>query len=571
MNTMTLDELYEEFESLADWEEQCSFLIDLGAELPPFPAADRNENNIVHGCQSRVWLTTHVEPASAGGAVSIHADSDTKFVKGLVAILIAAYAGRTPNQLLEFDIRNVFDRLGLHRHLMPNRKNGLNAMVERIRCFAKLHSDSTASLVALPTPKTRPRRNYPSEPLNGAVVRQDFPVLNQTLPGGFRPAYLDNGASAQKPRQVIEKEREVEEQYFANAYRGRYSFGARVDDELEASRAKIADFLHAVSPSCVAFTPGTTIGLNQVAFGWGRTHVEAGDEILITMMEHHANFVPWQQLAKERKASLKFIPMTSDGRLDLNRLDEVLTFRTKMVAVCGMSNVLGTVNPVHQIAARARAVGACVVVDGAQSVPHLQTDMQTSDIDFLVFSGHKLYGPTGVGVICGKPEMLAAMEPIFFGGHMIERVYADESTWAQPPARFEAGTLPIVQAIALGAAIDWVESHGLERIHNHEQTLLKNATERLQQIPGLKIFGPPVEHKGAIISFRIDDLHPEDLATVLDQKGIFTRHGHHCTMPLHDQLGVSATTRASFGAYNTVEDIDRLIEAIETARIKFGH
>ncbi len=397
------------------------------------------------------------------------------------------------------------------------------------------------------------------------AVRAEFPVLMQSLEKGLRPVYLDSGASAQKPRAVIAKEREVEEQYFANAYRGRYSFGARIDDELEGARTKIAEFLNAASSSQIVFTPGATAGLNMVAFGWGRRFVQAGDEILTTLMEHHANLVPWQQLARERQAILRFIPLTSDGRLDSERLGEVLNERTKIVAVCGMSNVLGTVNPIAELVRRAHQFGACVVVDGAQSVPHLTTDVQQTPMDFLCFSGHKLYGPTGVGVIYGRSERLEEMDPILFGGHMIERVWPDHSTWAAPPARFEAGTLPIVQAIALGAAIDWIRQHGLDRIHRHEQSLLRDLTTRMQSLPGMTIYGPDTPHKGAIVSFRIAGLHPEDLAAMLDRRAVFTRHGHHCTMPLHDLLGVSATTRVSLGAYNTTEDLDALLEAVQFA------
>ncbi len=403
---------------------------------------------------------------------------------------------------------------------------------------------------------------------DAAAVRSQFPVLNQQLRKGLTPVYLDSGASAQKPQIVIDKEREVEEQYFANAYRGRHQFGARIDDELEASRQKIADFINAESRQQVCFCAGTTLGINLVASGWGRRHVTAGDEILINEMEHHANFVPWQQLALQTGAALRFIPLTDDGRLDMSRLDDALTSKTKILAVTGMSNVLGTVNPIRELARRAHDVGAVIVVDGAQSTPHLPTDVTADDIDFLMFSGHKLYGPTGVGVLYGRAERLAETDPIVFGGHMIERVYRDHSTWASPPAKFEAGTLPIVQAIALGTAVDWVTGLGLDNIHRHETSLLESATEALQQIPGMTIYGPAVEHKGAIISFRIDGLHPEDLAAMLDRKAVFTRHGHHCTMPLHDLLKVTATTRASFAAYNTQDDITALVDAIQFAREK---
>lgn len=568
----TLNDIYEEFADL-ELQDQSQFLLELGYELPDFPEEARTEANRVHGCQSQVWLITETSGDGQDATITIRADSDSNIVRGLIAILQAAYSGKTARQIVEFDILQVFRQLHLQQHISPQRRNGLRGMVERILTLANSHLESTTSRSVKTQLSSSPPAPLPSSPAaSGSVVafdaeqiRQQFPVLCQQLPNGRRPVYLDSGASAQKPRCVIQKEREVEEQYFANAYRGRYSFGARVDQELEAARSKISRFINAETEQCIAFTPGTTIGLNMVAFGWGRRHVHPGDEILISLMEHHANFVPWQQLAVERQATLKFIPLTSDGQLDLERLDEVLTTRTRVVAICGMSNVLGSVNPVAELARRAHAVNACLVVDGAQSVPHAPTDVQSADIDFLLFSGHKLYGPTGVGVLYGRPQRLEEMDPIFFGGHMIERVYADHSVWAKPPARFEAGTLPIVQAIALGTAVDWVQSVGIDQIHRHEQSMLELATHRLQQIPGLKIFGPATEHKGAIISFRIDGLHPEDLAATLDQHGVFTRHGHHCTMPLHDHLGVSATTRASFAAYNTTQDVDFLLEAIQSA------
>jgi len=406
-----------------------------------------------------------------------------------------------------------------------------------------------------------------STTFDAEAIRRQFPVLNQELKHG-PPVFLDSAASAQKPVVVIDKEREVEEQYFANAYRGRYSFGARIDLELEASRSKIANFIGASSSASIAFTAGTTLGLNQIAFGWGRGRLQPGDEIVTTPMEHHANFVPWQQLAKQTGATLRLIPLTADGRLDLTAIGDVISDRTKIVAVSAMSNVLGTVNPVAELTQRAHDVGAVIVVDGAQSVPHMPTNVDDDGVDFLVFSGHKVYGPTGVGVIYGRPERLEELEPIVFGGHMIRSVTQEASEWADLPARLEAGTLPIVQAIALGAAIDWVTDIGVETMHQHEQSLLLEVTRRLEEIPGMTIYGPSTEHKGAIIAFRIEGLHPEDLAAMLDRRSVFTRHGHHCTMPLHELLGVTATTRASFAAYSTLQDVDALVEAIEFARQK---
>lgn len=400
------------------------------------------------------------------------------------------------------------------------------------------------------------------------AVRSAFPILQKPLPKGLPVVYLDSASSAQKPQCVIDKEREVYENFYANAYRGVYRFGAIVDEALEAAREKAQRFIHAKHSEEIVFTSGSTMSLNLVASGWGRRNLSPGDEIVINEMEHHANFVPWQQLAKQTGATCRFLPLTEDGHLDMSRLGEVLSDKTKLLAVSGMSNVLGTINPIAELAQRAHECGALIVVDGAQSIPHEQADVVSDKIDFLAFSGHKLYGPSGVGILYGKRELLEQTDPILFGGHMIDRVYKDRSTWASPPARFEAGTIQIAQAIALGAAIDYVNTLGMESIQNHERTVLEYAFGRLQEIPGMRIYGPGIEDRGAIISFTIDGAHPEDLAQLLDRRGVFVRHGHHCTMPLHDLLGVSATVRASFGVYNTRGDVDALLEALQFARKK---
>jgi cysteine desulfurase/selenocysteine lyase len=569
----TLDEIFEEFADL-DREDQSQYLLELGDDLPSFPVDARTELNRVHGCQSQVWLITETEGTGAEAAFTIRADSDSNIVRGLIAILQAAFNSKTAPQILDYDILGVFQRLDLQQHISPQRRNGLRGMVERILLLAQRHLSGDSGVKATASPVIHV--DSCAVPMKSSVaaaqsfeedeIRRQFPVLNRPLASGQLPVYLDSGASAQKPQVVIDKEREVEEQYFANAHRGTYQFGLRIDEEFEGARTAIARFLNAASDSSIVFTPGTTVGLNMIAFGWGRRHVQPGDEILTTVMEHHANFVPWQQLAKERGATLRLIPLTPDGRLDLGRLDEVLNSRTKVIALTAMSNMLGTVNPVGEIVRRARQVGACVVVDGAQSVPHMTTDLQAIDADFLVFSGHKLYGPTGVGILYGKPERLEEMDPIIFGGHMISEVRIENTTWSPAPAKFEAGTMPIVQAIALGEAVRWVQNIGLEAIHQHEQTLMKSTMERLKAVPGITIYGPALEHRGGIVSFRIDGVHPEDLAALLDQKGVFTRHGHHCTMPLHTHLGVSATTRVSLAAYNTQSDIDHLMQAIDFSR-----
>jgi cysteine desulfurase/selenocysteine lyase len=404
--------------------------------------------------------------------------------------------------------------------------------------------------------------------IDDAAIRAQFPILDRRLPNGQRLVYLDSAATAQKPQSVIDKERECYERYYANAYRGDYQFGVQIDEELEATRAKVRDFIGASQSEEIIFTSGTTMSINLVADAWGRKFLKAGDEILLTQMEHHANLVPWQRVAQATGATLKYIPLASDWQLDLNRLGEVLTERTKLVALSGMSNVLGTIPPIREIAAAAHKCGALVLVDGAQSVPHLATNVGELDIDFLAFSGHKLYGPSGVGVLWGRRRLLEAMDPFLSGGHMISEVFWDHSTWAAIPAKFEAGTLPIAQAIALGAAIDFVTGIGMSAIHGLDWDLIAYAQGTLSAVPGLRIFGPSPAHKGPIFSFAIEGIHPQDLANLVDRKGVAVRHGHHCTMPLHSLFGVPATTRASFGVYTTRDDIDALVEAIDFARQK---
>jgi cysteine desulfurase/selenocysteine lyase len=404
--------------------------------------------------------------------------------------------------------------------------------------------------------------------LDVTAIRSQFPIFDQTLPKGVPVTFLDSAASAQKPRHVIQAESRVYETHYANAYRGVYRFGAQIDDELEASREAVRGFIRAERTEEIIFTAGATLALNMIAFGWGRKHLGAGDEILVNLMEHHANLVPWQELAKQTGARLRYLPLTEEGELDLEKLDEHLSPLTKVVTVTGMSNVLGTLNPIRILSEKVHANGGILVVDGAQSVPHGETDVAQQGIDFLAFSGHKLYGPTGVGILYGRRELLGQMDPIVFGGHMIDRVQLYSSSWANPPARFEAGTIPIVQAIALKPAVEFVRELGFEAMQAHEQDLTRYAWEQLRQIPGMTIYGPPPERRGAIISFTVQGAHPEDLAQLLDRRGVFVRHGHHCTMPLHEWLKVPATVRASFGIYNTRADVDALVAGLEFARGK---
>lgn len=402
---------------------------------------------------------------------------------------------------------------------------------------------------------------------NLTTIRHDFPVLQQKLSNGQPLVYLDSGASAQRPQVVIDKISEVYEQYYSNVHRGVHQLGDRVTTEMESARTRIQTFIGADSADEIIFTSGTTMSINLIAQTWGRHYLKSGDEIILNEMEHHANFVPWQAVAKETGAILKFIQLTPDGRLDLDHYRSLLSAQTRLVAVTGMSNVLGTINPVEEMAQLAHAVDALIFVDGAQSVPHLPVNVTQSQIDFLAFSGHKIFGPSGIGVLYGRKALLENLPPFLFGGNMISEVHLDESTWARLPARFEAGTPAITQAIALGTAIDYVNQLGFDTIQEQEHQLSQYALEKLQQVPGLEIYGPAeLEHRGAIFSFNVAGAHPEDLATLLDRKGVAVRHGHHCTMPLHQHLNIPASVRASLTFYNTTEDIDALIDALDFAR-----
>ena len=560
LNQTELDELIDEFQDL-DEREACELLDELGRQLPEIPQSVYSDENLVPGCQSRVWLVNQLTETTPP-TMEIQVDSDAFVVKGLAYVVLQMYSARSPQEVLDVDYVRVFDRMGLGRLILPQRKNGLYSMVKRIREFAASVTGSDVSEEMIPGTAVISTNVETTRTIEG--IAGEFPVLRQSLPNGQRPVFLDSGASAQKPDCVIEKQREVEEQYYANAFRGRYYFGQRVDDEIEATRTRVAALIGAQRTDEIVFTGGSTIAINMVATGL-RNQVKAGDEVVVTEMEHHANFVPWQVLAAERGASFRILPIDARGRLDSNALDEMINDRTAIVAITSMSNVLGTVNPITEISKRAHSVGAKVVVDAAQSIPHAAMDVAQANIDFLVFSGHKLYGPSGVGVLYGKRTLLEQMDPMVYGGHMIESVGREKTTFALPPAKFEAGTPPIVPIIGLGAAIDFVNSIGYPAIHAHEKALLAAAHRRLSEIPGLTIYGPPMEDKGAIVSFTVDGVSTEDLAHRLDEKGVFTRHGHHCAMVLHAKLGVPATTRASFGVYNTLEDVESLARAIEFA------
>ncbi|MEB2300355.1 cysteine desulfurase [Lysinibacillus xylanilyticus] len=401
-------------------------------------------------------------------------------------------------------------------------------------------------------------------------IKSYFPILNQEV-NGHKLVYLDSAATSQKPIQVIEAMKHYYEFDNSNVHRGVHTLGNRATDKYEGAREKVRNFINATSTQEIIFTRGTTTALNTVASSYGRANVADGDEIVITHMEHHSNIIPWQQLAKEKNATLKYIELEADGTLNLEKVRATITPKTKIVSVSMASNVLGTINPIKEIAQIAHANGAVMVADAAQAAPHMKIDVQDLDVDFLGFSGHKMCGPTGIGVLYGKKEHLEKMEPIEFGGEMIDFVGLHDSTWKELPWKFEGGTPIIAGAIGLGAAIDFLTEIGLDKIAEHEHKLAGYAMDQLETIDGLKIFGPrdPMKRCG-LVTFNLDDVHPHDVATVLDMSGIAVRAGHHCAQPLMKCLQQVATARASFYLYNTEEDIDRLVAGLRSAKEYFG-
>lgn len=404
----------------------------------------------------------------------------------------------------------------------------------------------------------------------GAYIRDDFPLLHQTV-GGKPLVYLDSAATSQKPRQVLEALSEYYRCCNANVHRGIYRLAEEATARYEGARAKLAALMGAAGPEEVVFTRGTTEALNLVAATWGRANVGPGDEILLTEMEHHSNIVPWQILAAERGAILRYIPVTDEGRLDLDAFGRLVGERTKLVSLVHQSNVLGTINPVRRIADRAHEAGALVVVDAAQSVPHQRVDVAALGADFLAFSGHKMLGPMGIGGLWGRHALLAAMPPYHGGGEMITNVALDRSTYKAPPHRFEAGTPNVADAIALGAAVDYMREVGLDAITEHEHVLTTYALQRLKEIPGLTILGPQTAvDRGSAISFTLHGIHAHDVAQVLDSEGIAVRAGHHCAEPLHRRFGIAASVRASFHLYNTHAEVDALVEGLRKVRRFFA-
>ena len=399
-------------------------------------------------------------------------------------------------------------------------------------------------------------------------VREDFPILSR-LVHGKRLAFLDSGASAQKPRQVIESMRAAYEETYANVHRGVYFLSQRSTDLFEGAREKVGRFLNAPSHENIVFTRNTTEAINLVAASWARTFLREGDEVIISALEHHANIVPWHLLKREKGIVLKIAPIDDDGNFLLDAFADLLTDRTRLVSITHISNAIGTIVPVAEVIRLAHARGVPVLVDGSQAAPHIAVDVQALDADFYAFTGHKVYGPTGIGVLYGKSDLLASMPPYQGGGDMIETVTEQESTFKDPPFRFEAGTPAIVEAIGLGAAIDYVEALGWENLHAHERDLSAYMAQRLGTVEGLTVVGNARE-KAGITSFVMECAHPHDMGTILDRAGVAVRAGHHCAQPLMERYDVAATVRASLGLYNNRADVDQLVEGLQQVREIFG-
>jgi len=402
-----------------------------------------------------------------------------------------------------------------------------------------------------------------------SALRKDFPILERKVYG--KPLiYLDNTATTQKPLAVLHALDDYYRRYNANIHRGVYKIAEEATEAYEAARGKVARLLNARSDREIVFTRGTTESVNLVANSWGRSNVGPGDVIVLSEMEHHSNIVPWQLLAAEKGATIRWIPVDSDGRLDLSGLDALLAGPVKILAVTQLSNAFGTINPVADLIRRAHAAGALVLIDGAQSVPHLGVDVQALDCDFLALSGHKMLGPTGIGALYAKRALLEAMPPFFGGGEMIREVTTQGSTWNDVPFKFEAGTMNIADAIAFGAAIDYVLAIGMDAIHAHGTSLAAAAMTALREIPGITIYGPPPAERGGIVAFTVAGIHAHDVAGALDREGVAVRAGHHCAMPLHTRFGIPASVRASFYVYNVASEVDRLADGVRKAKQVYG-
>ncbi|OGT27807.1 MAG: cysteine desulfurase [Gammaproteobacteria bacterium RBG_16_66_13] len=406
--------------------------------------------------------------------------------------------------------------------------------------------------------------------LDVVAIRSEFPVLDREAHPGVPLIYLDSAATSQKPRPVIEAMSRFYEQTNANIHRGVHRLAEEATAAFEDARAEVARFIGAPSSRTIVFTRNTTEAINLVARSWGGANLKQGDVVVLTEMEHHSNLVPWQMLAAERGLRLEFIPVTPEGRLDLAGLPQLLGLRPRLVALAHMSNMLGTINPVAEIAEQAHQAGALVLIDAAQSVPHMAVDVGRLEADFLAFSAHKMCGPTGIGVLYAREDLLEAMPPFLGGGDMIKRVELRSFVANEIPYKFEAGTPAIAEAIGLREAIRFLDRVGLDSVHTHEQHLATHAIDRLEEVPGVKVYGPPAEERGGVVAFTLEGIHPHDIAQLLDSEGVAVRAGHHCAMPVHQKFGIPASTRASFYLYNTLGEVDRLVEGLYRVKSRFA-
>jgi cysteine desulfurase/selenocysteine lyase len=412
--------------------------------------------------------------------------------------------------------------------------------------------------------------NPSGKALDVKKIRADFPILNREVHTGIPLVYLDSTATSQRPRQVVDAMNQLTYHSNANIHRGIHVLAEEATAAYEAARSKIAQFIKAPAPRQIIFTRNTTESINLVAQSWGRANLQNGDLVILTELEHHSNLVPWQMLAMEKNLRLEFIEVTPDGTLDMESYRLLLQQNPKLVAFAQMSNVLGTITPAKQIISLAHEVGAITLVDGAQSVPHLPVDVQDLDVDFLAFSAHKMLGPTGIGALYGKKELLESMPPYMGGGDMIKRVELRSFQANSIPHKFEAGTPAIAEAVGFGAAVDYLEQIGMQAIEQHEQEVISYALERLEEIPGVKVFGPSAAERGGVAAFLLDHLHAHDISQVLDMSGIAVRAGHHCAQPLHDKFGISSTARASFYLYNSKAEVDSLVDGLYKVKKMFS-
>jgi cysteine desulfurase/selenocysteine lyase len=568
MPKVSLDEIREEVADLETPEERIGYLIELGQTLPDLPKELQTEAYRVLGCQSMVWVV----PEIAKEGICFRGGSDAPMVRGLVAILLSAYSGKTPKQIIDFPIDNLFDEIRLRSFLTPMRSNGLHSMVQRIQSIARAalialdpsrnHEGIAQVLSGNQDPKSK-HAQHAAIPID--ACRSDFPILHQSTGSGQPIIYLDNAASSQRPASVIDCMRHVYERHYANVHRSGHDFASQTTWAMESARESLQKLLGADAVEEILFTSGTTASVNLVARSWGDSNLMAGDEILLTEMEHHSNIVPWQQLAERTGAVIRWLGVRDDFLLDMESLPNLLGPRTRLVSVTAVSNVLGTINPVGDIIAAAHRVGAKVFVDAAQSVPHGHVDAKAWDADWIAFSGHKMLGPTGIGVLYGKRELLESMPPFLGGGNMIQSVSRNGFVPASIPHRFEAGTAPIVEAIAMQPAVEYLQRVGSDAILSHERKLAKRAIEGLSQIQGLRVLGPAIEQKTGIVSFVISGVHSDQIGQYLNAKGIAIRVGHHCAMPLHERFGIGVSARASFYFYNTESEVDALVQGVEKA------